>query len=285
MKKKLSQKRVKMFFILTVIMMISAAACSVSLSKNKESSLEETVAAQSTWIAHLSTQVENQEQVNFSQWETIGRLYTQMPYALGIITPVPPGVTITLTSTPFSDQAPEKTHTPTPSLSIDIEYPPGYRTGNDEIDDVIDAIMEKDIDNRLALVRWISTACTTADGLGGPPKCQPGEADGTIIETFPVSNGEGHHVRPEKIQTVLDFTVRGVVAIYIVPEKNDHTEQDYWPAGEYGMIFSSEDGGVPHIITVLVEDGQIVRLEFNPAWPPFDTIRQKSDQFMLPPIR
>jgi hypothetical protein len=284
MDKNRTPKWAKMFITLALIM-ITAVACNASLSKEKEPELAETVSVQSTWIAHLSTQVEKQEQVNFSQWEAIGRLYTQMPYALGIITPVPPGVTITLTSTPFSDQAPEKNYTPTPSASIDIEYPPDIRTGIDEIDNVIDAIMGNDIDTRLGLVRLISTACTTADGLGGPPKCQTGEVDGTIIEAFPVSNGEGHHVRPEKIQNAFDFTVRGLVAIYVVPEKNGQAEQEYWPAGEYGIIFSSEDGDIPHIIIVLVENGHIVRLGFNPSWPPFDTIRQKSDEFILSPIR
>ena len=37
--------------------------------------------------------------------------------------------------------------------------------------------------------------------------------------------------------------------------------------------------------TVLIEDGLIVRLEFNPGWPPFELVWGKSDKFILSPIR
>jgi len=282
MNKFLDVKVQKIFFTFTCINIISAACSSIPAS-SIESELKDTVSAQSTWIAHLSTQVAQQDQTNINQEKNIFHLYTQMPYALGTITPIPPGVTITRTPYPLSDQAFESTFTPTPSPSIDIEYPPDTRTGLDEIDNVIDAILSEGIDARLELVRFTTTACTTTDGLGGPPKCEPGEADQTIVGTFPVSNGEGYHIRPDKIQTIFDFTIRGLAAVYVVPVDAYHTE--YWPAGEYGVIFTSEEGGYPHLITVLVENGQIVRLEFSPGWPPFDLIRQKSDEFILSPIR
>lgn len=284
MKKVHTTSRVKSFLPITSIIII-LTACTSPLNSNNDKVLEETISAQSTYIDHLSTQITKQEEMNWDQWEAIGRLYTQMPYALGIITPIPPGVTITLTDTPYSSQNQESgpTFTPTPSASIDIDYPPDILTGIDEVDKVIYATMGYDIDARLEMVRMSTTACTSSDGLGGPPKCEPGEADGTIVEAFPVSNGEGHHVRPGQLQDVFDFTVRGLIAVYIVPE--DAYRADYWPAGEYGIAFSSEDGGYPHAILLLVDVGQIVRLEFIPIWPPFDMIRQKSDEFILPPIR
>ncbi len=55
------------------------------------SGLEETVSAQSTRIAHLSTQVAGQEQTNINQEKNISHLYTQKPFALEIITSVPAG--------------------------------------------------------------------------------------------------------------------------------------------------------------------------------------------------
>jgi hypothetical protein len=282
MKKMHNTKLMKMFFTITSIIFI-LTAYTWSLNRDNDNALEETISEQSTDIAHLATQGAKQEQMNWDQWEDIGCLYTQMPYALRIITPMPPGVTITPTPYDFSDQDAGVTTTPTPSMSIDIEYPPDTRTGIDEINKVIDAIMGEDIDVRLDLVHLTRTACTSVDGLGGPPKCEPGETEGTIVDVFPVSSGEGHHVRPSLLMDVFDFTVRGVIAVYMVPEDAYHTE--YWPAGTYGVIFTSEDGGYSHIITVLIESGRIVRLEFIPNWPPFDLIRQKSDTFILPPIR
>lgn len=278
MNKKYYPRYLILLFAITLL-----SACASSPDRYQNAALEETISAQSTSVAYLSTQVAKQEQTNFSQWEAISYLSTQMPFALELITPIPPGISITRTPYQPSDQVTRLTFTPTPSASIDIEYPPDIRTGIKEIDHVIDVIMDKDIEARLELVQFTTTTCTTTDGLGGPPKCEPSEADETIVDAFPVSNGEGHFVRPDKIQEVFDFTVRGLFAVYVVPEDAYHT--DYWPAGEYGIVFTSEDGGSPHVINVLVEDGLIVRLEFNPGWPPFDLIWGKSDEFILSPIR
>ena len=282
MKQPRTYKYLRLLSIMILITLVMSA-CSSTVEGDKQSELIGTISAQSTWIAHLSTEVVQQEHTNASQWDAISYLSTQMPFALGLITPIPPG--ITLTPTPYAFNAQEKgtTFTPTPSLSIDIEYPPDTRTGIDEIDIVIDAIMSQNLETRLDLVRLTTTACSTADGLGGPPKCEPDENDGTLVESFPVSSGEGTYIRPESIKEVFDFTVRGLFAVYPVPD--DAYETDYWPAGEYGIVFTSEDGDYPHVITVLVEGGHIVRLEFNPGWPPFDLVWGKSDEFILSPIR
>ena len=277
-----SSRYLNLLFVITLSIII-LSACASSLDRYQNAALEETISAQSTQMAHLSIQVAQQEQTNASQWDAISYLSTQMPFAQELLTPIPPGVIITRTPYGPSDQVTRLTFTPTPSLSIDIEYPPDMRTGIKEIDQVIDVMMDKDIDARLELVQFTTTACTIIDGLGGPPKCGPGEVDGTIVYAFPVSSGEGHFVRPYKIQEVFDFTVRGLFAVYVVPEDAYHT--DYWPAGEYGIVFTSEDGDSPHVITVLIEDGLIVRLEFNPGWPPFDLVWGKSDEFILSPIR
>jgi hypothetical protein len=171
--------------------------------------------------------------------------------------------------------------TTTPTPYIDIEYPPDTRTGIPEIDGVIDTIMQQDIDARVELVRYIQYPCTTGDGLGGPPKCQDDEADGTTVTAFPVLYSEGVHVRPDQILDVLNFSVRGLLAVYTVPEST--WRSDDWPVGETAIVFTSEDGGYPHVITLHISDGEIVRLEFNAGWPPFPWIWDRSDDFILPP--
>ena len=282
MNKKHNLKRLNLLVAIALVI-ITISACASSLGRYNDAGLEETISAQSTWIAHLSTQVAQQEQTNASQWDAISYLSTQMPLALELITPIPPGIIITKTPYQPSDQVTRPTFTPTPPLSIDIEYPPDMRTGIKEIDQVIDVMRDTDIDARLDLVKFTTTPCTTTGGLGGPPKCEPGETDGTIVDAFPISTGEGYFVRPDNIQGVFGFSVRGLLAVYVVPEDAYHT--DYWPAGEYGIIFTSKEGGSPHVIIVLVEDGSIVRLEFYPGWPPYDLIWEKSDEFILPPIQ
>ena len=251
---------VNISFILPVIaiQMIFVAACTTGIND-----LEGTIEVQNTQIAVLNTQVAELDETNWSQWESISYLATQMPFALGLITPIPEGVTIT----------------PTPY--IDIEYPPDTRTGIPEIDDVIDAILGSDIGSRIELVRFIQLLCTTADGLGGPPKCEGGETDGEIVTVFPVLYSEGIHVRQEHIREVYDFSVRGLLTVYIVPESAYKT--DDWPVGDYAIVFTSEDGGHAHTVSLHVTDGEIIRLEFQPQWPPFDWIWDRSNNFILPP--
>ena len=111
-------------------------------------------------------------------------------------------------------------------------------------------------------------ACSNVVGLGGPPECLPEEPEGTLVKVFPVSSGEGFYVRSDQIRETLDFEVRGLFAVYRVPV--DAYESEGWPAGEYGVVFTSEEGGHPHVITVIVDQGKIVRLDFIPAWPPFE---------------
>ena len=275
MKMIFAYRQIKILFTITIII-LTPSACIFSPGGDNNTALRETISAQSTSVAHLSTQVARQEQTNINQWENIGRLYTQMPYALGIITPIPPGVTIVPTQTPYS-------LSDIPNLSIDIEYPPHMRTGIKEIDAVIDAIMSEDINARIDLVRLTTTACTMEMGSGGPPKCKGKEEDGTSIDVFPISYGEGIFIRSGSFEEVFSFSVRGLLAVYHVPK--DAFKAQYWPAGDYGIVFTSEDDGNPHVITVFVEDGRIVKLGFDYDWPPFEIIRKRSDEFILSPIR
>lgn len=111
------------------------------------------------------------------------------------------------------------------------------------------------------LVKYVSTACTTADGLGGPPKCEPGQAEGTIVEAFPVLDMEGHFVSPDEIDPVLALRVKGLYAVYRPlpsPEASD-----WWPTGEYALLFGREMNDISIPVTALVQDGKLVRLVFS----------------------
>jgi hypothetical protein len=50
----------------------------------------------------------------------------------------------------------------------------------EELKPVIEAFLFGTVMDRIDLVSYTTTACTTADGLGGPPKCESGEAEGTL---------------------------------------------------------------------------------------------------------
>lgn len=267
--------------IIFLAIVFGITACTLSATLNPDAALSETLSAQSTRISHLSTQVAGQEQKNASQWEAIGYLHTQMPYAQGVITPTPPGQMNQPTPTPYVPIDSSTMQTPTPYL--DIEYPPETRTGIDEIDSVIDVILNGDEAARLDLVRYSTTACVMGSSFGGQPNCTGEEESGTLIDVFPIDFERELYYRPRDIQGIFGFTVRGLLAVYKVPE--EAFQADYWPAGEYGVVFTSEEGGVPHIIIVLIEDGKIVRLDLDYTWPPFGVVRERSNEFLLTPIR
>ena len=87
-------------YLISLFAITLLSACASSPDSYQDADLEETISAQSTRIAHLSTEVAQQEQTNGSQWDAISYLSTQMPFALELITPIPPGTT--LKPTPYS---------------------------------------------------------------------------------------------------------------------------------------------------------------------------------------
>jgi hypothetical protein len=235
------------------------------------------MSVQNTRLASLETIVVDQEESDLNQWDVISFLYTQMPYALGTITPLPPMTTITPTHYVTIDLKPS--NTPTPGL--EFEYPADTRTGISGVDTVIDAFLNEALFTRISLVRFINSPCTVSDSLGGPPKCQGNEEENSIVKAFPVLYTEGFHVRSNEIEGLFDFPVRGLLAVYTVSP--DAYRTDYWPAGEYGVVFSTDDGGTLHSIILLVSGDQIVRLDYDPIWPPFGGSWERGDSFVLPP--
>ena len=77
------------FLVAILVVVITFSACASSPDRYKDSDLKETISAQSTSIARLSTRVVQLEQTNASQWDAISYLSTQMPFALELITPFP----------------------------------------------------------------------------------------------------------------------------------------------------------------------------------------------------
>jgi hypothetical protein len=136
--------------------------------------------------------------------------------------------------------------------------PLSTRTGIQAIDDVIAAALANDLAALRKLVRYTLTGCTKADGLGGPPKCESSEAEGTRVEVFPILGSEGGFVRRSSIDRVLQFNLKGLYGVYRVPA-NAYRE-DYWPAGRYGLVLIWDDESA---MTLLVENGGIVRIVYH----------------------
>ena len=81
----------------------------------------------------------------------------------------------------------------------------------EEIKPVIEAFLYGAVSDRASLVSYTTTACTIADGLGGPPKCEDGEAEGTLVEVLPVLGGEGTFSRSESIESAFEICGHGFI--------------------------------------------------------------------------
>jgi hypothetical protein len=105
------------YFRVFVLLALLIVFCGVWLggcgTAADEKGFRKTISAQDTQIAYLSTQLAQQERTNWSQWNAISYLATQMPVG-GKITPLTAGDTITPTPYIPLEQDADSTWTPTP---------------------------------------------------------------------------------------------------------------------------------------------------------------------------
>jgi len=146
----------------------------------------------------------------------------------------------------------------TPAPDTQKYYPLDTRTGIPEVDSTLSAIESRDLQNLRALINYTVAPCTTADGLGGPPKCREGEINGTQVEALPFIGGEGSFIRKDEIGNWPGINANAVYAIYRVSE-NSQIEQ-YYPSGEYAILLSTPENQ-PAISIRIGNDG-IVRIDY-----------------------
>ena len=142
----------------------------------------------------------------------------------------------------------------------------------EELKPVLESILFGSVEDRRTLVTYTTIGCTNMDGLGGPPKCEPGQAEGTLVEVLPILSGEGTFATQQDIDQALDFDVMGLYAIYQLPQ--DIVPADYWAVGEYGLIFSRQMNDTPFPLTVYTQDGRIVNLKHHMGVPPEEVLKQ-----------
>jgi hypothetical protein len=149
---------------------------------------------------------------------------------------------------------------PTAQTSVDQEYfPLDTRTGLDEIDRILAVVESDDLQRLRDLLGFTTTACTTADGLGGPPKCLPGEAESTLVDVLPFLGGEGSFIRKADVQDWPGIDVSHLYAVYRVSESA--YSEEFYPAGEYAIMFVGRDN-VPGIV-LQVREGKIIRIDYT----------------------
>ena len=176
----------------------------------------------------------------------------------------------------------------TPSAGVfDVQIIPaaaakGDQSALDEVRPLAVALLSGLPEDRRPFVQFLTTTCTTADGLGGPPKCQFGEPDGSPVRVFPLGGVEASYLRPEEINRMLDFGVNKLYAVYRT-DPNSRPEP-FWPASEVALLFEREEKDNPVPITAFVQDGNLVRLDITPGVTPEQILNGiPVEQVILPP--
>jgi hypothetical protein len=124
------------------------------------------------------------------------------------------------------------------STSSGAHHPLTTRTDIQVIDQVLNAVAGGDSQKVRAVIEFFEAECTHQEGLGGPPKCREGEAEGTPVEVLAFTGPEGGHIRKDELGN-WTLNASGVYAVYEVNPAAVASEQDY-PIGSYVILFVDE---------------------------------------------
>ncbi len=171
-------------------------------------------------------------------------------------TPTPTATASVTTSTPT---APAATPTAEPTVP---GYPPGTRTGNSDVDAVLAVLEQRDGPALRAIMRVDEVPCTHETGLGGPPKCPDGVAEGTPFPAFPLTSCEGRMVVGDGIDSAAaNFARARWQTIWGVAEVPPNADGMY-PPGDH-LVVLAVDWGTPlfsrHVVTI--EAGEVLVLQ------------------------
>lgn len=181
-------------------------------------------------------------------------------------------------TSPMPESATETSVSPTLGPGY---YPLSTRTGNADVDAIIAAVENGDLRQLQGLIRFTAIPCTRAEGLGGPPKCEVGEAEGTAHEVLPILGPEGHFMREADLAGFQGLSVVGIHAVYRLSD-SAYSEEAY-PAGEYAVAFI---GGENQPDVVLHIRGGIVRIDY--IYPPTlldEIVQRDASELILAPMK
>ena len=169
--------------------------------------------------------------------------------------------------------------TPTiPQATPTIPPTPVPLNDSTDINAFIDLILSNDTVAIQASLAYLDIACTTTDGLGGPPKCGDGQADGTIVTVLPIAGpGEGSFLTPDTIDNIFPLEIDQLHTVYTL--KDTVYTADYWPAGSLAFLFLQPNS---QSITFYVTNGQIVRIGYS-AFTPSEQIAQEAATIVMQP--
>jgi hypothetical protein len=179
-----------------------------------------------------------------------------------------------------------------PPLADLADLDTGRRAGIEVIDSFLDALRAEDLDAMLDLVSYQQVGCIVEPvGIGGPPFCEEGEAEGTVLDVIPAGQCEGFYMRREELRDGLHDLAGKPWAIFAVIEPGPVGEQDV----DYVFLQSTwqvlltdtepnDDGSMRSIALGFEPDGlRNIAFGCGPASPDDLANAGISPDFLLPP--
>ncbi len=165
-----------------------------------------------------------------------------------------------------------------PSVS---NHPLGTRTGIDGIDQLI-AALEQSATVSQDLIAWRKIECKAppVQGIGGPPECPEGVADGTEVDAITGSACEGYYrVRPDD-GSPIQLSIGPNDRLYAVAEAEPAGA--FPPGADYHVVYVN--GDIPAWGKVLfVADGKVIGDAGGCGTSPAELLERAADVVFAPP--
>jgi DNA-binding CsgD family transcriptional regulator len=158
-------------------------------------------------------------------------------------------------------------------------HPYSVRTGEPGVDAILAAIEERDIPTLASRLRFVEEPCVAdPEGLGAPPTCPEGVADGTPIEVFPGAACHGWWANRDDTaqlaQGIIGTSFDGQMFVHSVIRQTENG------SGSHGIVLVTG-----HLWTVIisVHDGEIIH-RYDVCRPnAVEMGRQRDHDYLLPP--
>jgi len=164
--------------------------------------------------------------------------------------------------------------------------PSGVRTGNPDIDPVLEAIDSGDPARIPAVTYFTPVPCSNnQQGLGGPPACPAGAPEGTAVEVLPSSSCEGGYQPREEFLRNPHLPVPASAKLYAVVKLRPPAQPNAnWPHGQYALVYATQYAAATFGSVVHVTGGKIVNIQGGCGEGPAGILAKLDvESFVLPP--
>ena len=129
---------------------------------------------------------------------------------------------------------------------------------------IIDAARRNDAAALEALVRYEPVPCTTTiTGIGGPPRCEGSETDGTLVDVVFAADCESYYARRGALRfDQVSFGVFGngdaLYGVYAIDEASQLSRAEPWAGASYAIVLNRIAPSDGRFVYVLLTDGEVI---------------------------